>query len=97
MVHLEYNSLNKLYINESVIVLTAPNGQGWRITKGTSVCFDFIGNELGSDNESVRPGFIINDNFHFSSLHSPKETIYEFSAPTTGIYYLFIVSENFPV
>ena len=68
MVHLEYNSLNKLYINDSVIVLTASNGQGWRLKKDTSVHFDFSGNELGSDSESVRPGFIINDNFHIIVL-----------------------------
>lgn len=97
MVYLEYNSLNKLYINDSAIVLTATDGQGWRLKKGASVCFNFIDNEIGSDGERVRPGFIINDNFHFGELHAPEKTIYEFSAPEHGTYYLFIVSESFPV
>ena len=97
MIQLKYTELNKIHINDYAVILTDLNSQGWRLKRGTIVTLDLQGNKFGSDNKYVRPGFILNDKFFFSTLQNPEETIFQFTVSEPGTYYLCLISDEFPL
>ena len=87
---LEYGNLNAIPVNDSVVVLTKKDGQGWNLRKDDVIEFNY--KELILDNVTeMSVGLLKNDIFKFGQHQSLKTASCHLIIPEDGLYHLCIL------
>lgn len=87
---LDYDKMNAIPVNDSVIVLTQNDGQGWHLRKGDIIEFDYSNLILDSITD-LTVGLMRNDIFKFGQRQSLKTTNCHLIIPEDGLYHLCIL------
>ena len=87
---LEYENMNAIPVNDSIVVLTKKDGQGWHMAKGEVIKFCYEGFCADGWN-SMSVGLMKNDIFQFGQRQSMKNTSCHLIIPEDGLYHLCIL------